>query len=277
MNESAAALIRYMSTKEKAAGEVCRMVSHTMDLSSMNKNKIKWAAELSGVHEVSLLGAANLSYWTKHLAQEGLRPLEKDGRAQVLMIAADARFMGLRFQEMSFCVLASADEFDSSRQEAFLVHAFNSRRFFAFSERAIFSTPYYCGDVRLSAKVPAWIEVADAGMVLFRAEMQRGDARARQREPLRSADDGWEGPVYLPTRQDWSDRRRRMFFARIKGDTKSYAFLQHEDSCLIRPAHKHPVLEALIASQFAPTEWIIRENAMHAKSKTYRTTDLISV
>jgi len=236
----------------------------------MNTNKIKWAPELSGVQEVSLVGAANLSYWTKQLSQEGLRPLEKDGQAQVLIIAAGARFLGLRFQEMSICVLASTDEAASSQQEAFLVHAFNSRRFFAFCERALFSTPYYYGDVRASPEIPASIEVADARAVLFRAEMQRRDAGAPQRKPSRSADDGWEGCVYLPTRQARSDHRRQLFFARLKGYTKSYTFLQHEDSCLIRPARKHPALEALIASQFAPTEWIIRENATHAKSKTYR-------
>jgi hypothetical protein len=236
----------------------------------VNTNKFRWAAELSGVHEVSLLGVADLSYWTKQLAQEGLRPLEKHGHAQVWIIAADARFMGLRFQEMSICVLAATDEFAGSQQEAFLVHAFNSRRFFAFSERTFFSTPYYYGDVRASTDIPASIEVANARAVLFRAEMQRGHASDQPRKPSRSAEDGWEGPVYLPTRQARSDHRRRMFFARIQGDTKSYAFLQHEDSCLICPAHQHPVLEALIASQFAPTEWIIRANATHAKSKTYR-------
>jgi hypothetical protein len=39
----------------------------------------KWVAELSHVHEVSLLGTADLGYWTDYLKGDALVPVEKGG------------------------------------------------------------------------------------------------------------------------------------------------------------------------------------------------------
>src|SRR5262245_27736743 len=111
---------------------------------------IKWVAELAQVREVSLLGTADLAFWKDRLRKESLVPAEKDGKAQLLIVAADSKFMGFRFRELSFSVLVSRPEEGLPRAAAFLVHAFNSSRLFAFSERVFFSTPYRHGDVRVS-------------------------------------------------------------------------------------------------------------------------------
>jgi hypothetical protein len=242
---------------------------------SMNTSTAKWVAELTRVREVSLLGAANLTYWKERLAKEKLTPLECDGRAQILIVAADARFRGISLQELSFSILVSDCESGINRHDAFLVQAFNSRRLFAFCERSFFATPYYYGDVGVSASVPASIQLVNAGKLLFRAEMKSGAATARHRNPSSCGEDGWEGSVFLPANRHRYARQGKMFFARIRGYTKKYPFLDSTDSCSIRPSG-NAILEALIASQFVAAEWIIREDSTHAKSKTYTRTGLFA-
>src|SRR4051812_34281167 len=110
------------------------------------KEEIKWAAELSHVREVSLLGTADGAFWTQRLRDEDLLLAHRDGKAQVMIVAADSKFMGVRFGELSISVLAS----DRANHGAYLVHAWNSCRFFAFCERSFFATPYAHGEVQVS-------------------------------------------------------------------------------------------------------------------------------
>ena len=73
----------------------------------MGDAPIRYVASLRHVREVSLLCTADWAYWQRRLAPEDLVPAERDGRAQILVIAADARFWGVRFQELSFSVVVS--------------------------------------------------------------------------------------------------------------------------------------------------------------------------
>ena len=102
---------------------------------------IKWAARLSHVREISLRGGADLSYWKDRLDRERLVPLERDGRAEILIISADAKFRGVRFREVSFSVAVAPPEPSPGIETVFLLGAFNSNRFFAWCERTFFSTP----------------------------------------------------------------------------------------------------------------------------------------
>lgn len=235
---------------------------------------VKWAAELAHVREVSLLGTADLAFWKQPLLKEQLVPAESDGRAQLLIIAADSKFMGVRFRELSFCVSVLRPD-DGTRQDAaYLVRAFNSCRFFAFCERVFFSTPYYQGDVRVSAALPSSMHLVRKGEVVFAAEMG-ADPSAPGREPLRCGEDGWDGPVFLPEGRRRGGRQGKLFVARLRGYTRRYAFLPGTDLVTIRPWPDSEVLQALRDSHFVAKEWIIREDATHAKSKTYRRADLL--
>src|SRR5262249_38325691 len=117
------------------------------------KPTVRFVAELTNVREVSLHGTADLAFWKGRLAKEDLHPAEHDGRAEVLIVAAEARFRGVRFRELNFSVLVAGHEEGVRSDGAYLVQAFNSCRLFAFCERVFFSTPYYPGDVRVSALV----------------------------------------------------------------------------------------------------------------------------
>src|ERR1700722_18290838 len=99
---------------------------------------VKWAAQIAHVREVSLLGTADLAYWEDRLRRENLLPAERDGQAQLLIIATDSKYMGVRFRELSFSVLVSWSEGGVPQDAAYLVRAFNSFRFFALCERVLF-------------------------------------------------------------------------------------------------------------------------------------------
>jgi hypothetical protein len=235
---------------------------------------VKWAAELAHVREVSLLGTADLAFWKDRLLKEGLLPAESDGRAQLLIIAADSKFVGVRFRELSFCVSVSPPD-DGIRQDAaYLVRAFNSCRFFAFCERVFFSTPYYHGAVRVSASLPPSMHLVKKGEVVFAAAMG-ADPSGLGRGPSRCGEDGWHGPVFLPEGRRRGGRQGKLFVARLHGYTRRYAFLPGTDSVAIGPSTDSEFLQALKDSHFAAREWIIREDATHAKSKTYKRADLL--
>ena len=235
---------------------------------------VKWAAELAHVREVSLLGTADLAFWKDRLLKEELLPAESDGRAQLLIIAADSKFMGVQFRELSFCVSVSRPD-DGTRQDAaYLVRAFNSCRFFAFCERVFFSTPYYHGDVRVSASLPTAMHLVKNGEVVFAAEMGAA-LPGLGREPSRCGEDGWDGPVFLPQGRRRGGRQGKLFVARLRGYTRTYAFLPGTDSVAIKASPDSEVLQALRDSHFVAKEWIIRADATHAKSKTYKRADLL--
>src|SRR5262245_13607096 len=231
---------------------------------------VQYDAELAHVREVSLRGTADPAFWTDRLMKEELVPAEQDGKAQLLIVAADARFLGVRFREVSFSVLVSRPG-----AGAFLVRAFNSCRLFAFCERVLFATPYDPADVRVSASWPAAVRLVRGREEVFRAEMG-GPATGPGREPSRSGEDGWAGPVFLPGSRRGRGSSGHVFFANIHGPTRTYPFLPAEDAMVIRPSPDAEIFQALIDSQFVGQEWAVREDATHAKSKTYKRSDVLA-
>ena len=234
---------------------------------------IKWVAELAHVHEVSLFGTADLAYWRNRLANETLVPAEKEGKAQIIIVAAAMRFMAIPFREVSISVLVSPPKHGTWREASFLVQAFNSCRFFAFWERAFFSTPYDYADARVSASVPCSIQLVVGDEVILRAEMQ-ADARTANRASSRAGDETWEGPIFIPGRGHLKHDQRRAFFGKLQGHTRRCPFQPASDSLTIRPSPDGEILQALIDSHFAAEEWVVRSDARHAKSKTYRRSEV---
>jgi hypothetical protein len=226
--------------------------------------RIHYVARIAHVREVALLGPADLAYWAQRLRDEELVPTDRDGRAQVLVVAARMRFMGMRFTELSVSVLASDS---GGRSGAFLVQAFSSNRFFAFMERSWFRTPYLHATPQVTAESPAGMELLDGQDTAFSARMAV-DA-ATPRTPARTGDDGWEGPVFLPRPAGRPGAFGHIFFGKLRGLTQTYPFVSGQDAVTIRPTPRMPALQALCDSRFAGREWSIRPDASHAKSRTY--------
>jgi hypothetical protein len=241
---------------------------------------VKWVANLSHVREVMLLGTADLAYWKDRLREEKLEPVERDGQARIMVIAADLKYWGVRFREVSFSVLVRPYEDLTRQNAAYLLGAYNSLWMFAFVERVIFSTPYNYGDVRVSASSPALVHVVQNNEVVFRAEMA-ADGGGPGREPSQVGEDGWIGPVFLPEKHRFLPEKHRgqgrsgkLFFSQVRGETRTYPLMPAQDVVAIKRSTGCEVLQALSDSHFAAKRWNIREDAAHAKSKTYKRTDL---
>ena len=235
----------------------------------------RYVAALSNVSEVSLVGTADLAFWKAHLSGGALAPAESEGKARLLISASAAKFMGLPFAEFSVCVLVVPPVDRGWKDAAYLVHAFNSRRFFALCERVLYSTPYYHGRVRVTAAFPPAVEVCAEDGATYHASLRRG-ASERPPGPSRSATECWNGPVFLAGRGGGEGTARRVFFAKLQGLTRAFPYAPARDTVEITSASAGSVFQMLIDSRFEGREWIVREGATHARSKTYLAPEAIA-
>jgi hypothetical protein len=87
------------------------------------------------------------------------------------------------------------------------------------------------------------------------------------RQPLRSGNDGWSGPIFLPRRNRRASAPSKLFRAKLEGHTVAYTF-DATDELAIHPSPTAPAIQCLIDSNFIPREWTLRANATHARSTT---------
>ncbi len=216
------------------------------------------------MRDITLRGTADLSFWQERLQREDLVPAADDGKAQLLLTAVDAKFMGLRFRELSIAVFVCEPDGGGEPVGVYLAHAFNSLRMFAFVERTFYHTPYYHANIRVETRLPAAFEVSLEEGVILRAQMS-ADSTAATRQPSRSQEEGWEGPILLP-RAD-SQKEGKLFFARLSGHTDAYSFAAR-DAITLNGTPRAPIVEWLAESEFSPQEWTIRETGTHARTKS---------
>ena len=74
----------------------------------------KYPVEISPVREVTLVGTADLSFWTDRLRTEKLRPADHDGQAQLYISAVASRFKGIPFREVSISICTYPDSIDTT-------------------------------------------------------------------------------------------------------------------------------------------------------------------
>lgn len=215
---------------------------------------LKYIVNVPHVREVSLYGNADLAFWRERLAPEGLAPLDDHGRAEVLLIAAHMRWMGVWFSELSISIALAPD----APANMFLIHAFNSIPWFAWVERVLFQTPYYPGQTRLETRAPVTMEVAgqvSAGMTQARAAQWSGA-------------EVWEGGILLPRELSRTPKAEKLFYARLGGHTERYPFTA-SDTLQLSASSQTPIIQWLRDSHFTGKEWHVRADATHAKSQTY--------
>lgn len=220
------------------------------------------AAAIEPVREVTLSLLADLDVWKALLAQEGLRPAVTDGKARLIITASDSVFKGVPFRELAISVHVEPPREGLAPEGHFLVHAYNSSRFFAFIERAVFHTPYYHAQVSVNPKLPASIRVSRDGNDCFRATM--GESRS----PRSDAAERMHGPIYLP--RGSAVEGGKLFYATLEGQTQTYDFNPAQDAVVVSPSAPEAVFRALRDSHVQGEEWIIRERGRHAKSRTVR-------
>lgn len=232
---------------------------------------VKWAARLPHVRDVTLLGTADLDYWMRRLHPERLTPVDEAGRARVMIVAADSRFMGIRFREVSVSVAVKPLDVHAKLDAMCLRQAYNSVRFFAFCERKLFQTPYVHAAIRVTLDESgclAQVDVSNNEAVSLRAELA-AVAQGGMRSPSSEGKASWDGAVYLPSPQA-NVAGDRYFIAEIRGETRTFAFSPDHDRFSLTPSVGDHAVRELVESGFVPQTWAIRADAQHAKSKTYR-------
>ena len=230
---------------------------------------IKYVAEIKDAREVTLLGKADLAFWDTWLQADDLRPVNSDGKARVFISAVASKFRGVRFSELSISIGIFMEDNPAQQDAVYLVQAFNSSRLFSFIERTLFHTPYCRQQVQVDSCLPTSFHVIQDQGVSLGAAMAP-ESNGSQREPIRSGQERWEGPIFLPGRKRGKSHQGQLFYARLHGDTQVYAFNPSTDVITLRPTQRFPVLQALVDSHFSGQEWILRRTATHARSKTMR-------
>jgi hypothetical protein len=231
-----------------------------------SNHRIRYAAKIKHVREVALHGTADLLFWSAILQQASLVPYTAHGKAELVLSATALSWKGFRFRELTITVAIGVDGDPAQHGGFYLAHAFNSSPILAYAERVFFKTPYYHGQIRVQAQAPALIELGELASAQFKARM------AQPQAPATIRDETWSGWVFLPRKT--TNKPGHKFFVRLSGEQQIYPF-SPSDQIAIKPDHE--IFQWLIDSNFAATEWRIRSNAEHAKSKTYtRTFDAAS-
>lgn len=219
--------------------------------------KQAYISTITGVREVALTGTADLAYWREQLRSVNLVPYDDGGRAAVLITAIDSKFRGIPFRELSISVVVS-DDGGATAGGAYLAHAFNSSRLLAFAERAFFRTPYHLAELTVDEQIPAQLGVLVGNRALINAQMGPKGAPARREDAV------FDGPIYLPGGKD-------VFFARLSGAADIYLF-DPGDTVTFGPQSDVSIITQLTESGFTGTEWLVRSDAVHARSKTFKRT-----
>ena len=220
-------------------------------------NEFKYAADIDKVKEVTLHGTADLLFWEAVLEREGLFAYREADKAVLLLSAVAAKWKGVRFKECVVAVGVCSEEDGTSLDGYYLPQAFNGCRLLALSERVFFRTPYVFGTIHTENRLPAAMRLQEGREVLLHAEMS-ADERA---SPVRVYQE-WKGPIFLP---DNSGK----FFAVLAGETESYPFLPGADRCELKASSEYKIFQWLLESNFVGKMWSLRDNARHARSKTY--------
>ena len=222
----------------------------------------KYQVVVSPVRELSLVGAADINYWTSSLRPFGMHPTVCNGQAELIISAAQMKFWGVRFTELSISIVVSRQEGGESRDGLFLMQAWNSFGPFAFVERNFLHAPYDRGCVTLTGDPPHEFAVAKTADA---EPWVRGSLASR---PMLNRDEQWwEGPIFLPVPRG---RQRRYFMARVGGRTATIRFDEAVDSLQIDGLSKYGVFGDLAESDFQAGEWFVRPQAIHCKGKTRR-------
>ena len=225
---------------------------------------VPYIATIQHVREVALVGSSDLAYWSKHLQTARLYPWNNAGQAELLVSVPRLRWMGLSFCELSIAVRVSLSSDGASDDGVYLAYAFNTRPMMAWMERAFFSTPYHHAQIDLNEHLPCGFSLHDGEHEVIEARMGPVEREGVTR------DEHWEAALYLPRTGHTGTNGRKQFHAKIAGATKVFAFVAGTDRFVAHPSFRHAGLDCLVDGGFAPRDWHVRPDAVHARSKTFR-------
>lgn len=222
---------------------------------------VKFIAEIRNVKEVSLVADADLAFWQEQLSREGLFPYNCNGKAELIISATDITW-GLRTNELTIGLWICNHQAANSRDGLYLIQAFNSSRLFAWIERTFFHTPYIPGRIQVEDRGLAKLQLSDSQGVILNIHMTENIVSSH------ASDESWQGAIFLPRDRPHISRQSRFFVAKLGGYTQTYPYVPALNSLTIA-SRAQPVFQWLLESNMAGKEWRIRNNAIHARSKTF--------
>ena len=223
---------------------------------------VKFIATVNGAREVTLIGAADYDYWANRLLPDDLEPERRNGRAEVILSAVQLNWMGVSFREFSVSVRVH-DRDEPTITGIYLVSAFSTSRLFAFIEKHHFRTPYCHSNIDVSVQDPWSLQLFDGVHPVIKSERHSAGE-------VESCDETWEVRIFLPNGARGARPSDKLFFAKLSGATQIARFSASSDSLALTPSNQHAVVQSLVDSGFTGSEWRVRSNATHARSKTYR-------
>jgi len=219
---------------------------------------VKYIAEIKNVREICLVGAADLEFWKTHLGQLRLSPTNVAGHARIFISAVKLKWMGIAFEELSIAI--AIDPPDSSTHRIYLVSAFNTSRLLAWCERTFFQTPYEHAQISMQSEQPWAFDLRDNSLSTLAVHCRRA-------APTATVYDDWTVSIFLPFTSKSS--RRKFFHAKLTGLVQLAPFAATAAEFKLQPSSQQPAIQLLVDSHFVPTEWRVRPNATHARSKTF--------
>lgn len=242
-----------------AAGRIPSTALRNPRSSCANRSMpVKYIAEIKNVREICLVGSADLEFWKTHLGSLRLSSTNFAGRARIFISAVKLKWMGIAFQELSIAI--AIDPPDSSSHSIYLESAFNTSRLLAWSERTFFQTPYEHAQISMQTEQPWSFDLRDNALATLAVQCQRV-------APTATIADDWTVSIFLPPASQ--STRRKFFHAKLSGPVQVAPFAATSAELRLQPSMKQPAIGLLVDSHFTPTEWRVRPNATHARSKTF--------
>lgn len=217
-------------------------------------NPVEYVTVVEPVLEVTLICTGDVAPWQQTLSREGLTLPQEQAQIEMVLSAAEMKYMGVKFQEFSISL-----RIDDT--QALLVYAFNSNRLFAFMERAVFRTPYYFAAIGVNAHR---IQVMNGQQRFFDATLPETASLTHSASELN------DFRVWLPSASEQGDKKAHYFNARLEGETKHYA-IPPDGAVLAIGAELPAPLRALRSSNPHIKQWYVRDRARHSKSRTFTT------
>lgn len=216
-----------------------------------------YIATVEAVQEIGIRGKSRWQFWKDYLASSDLILRTDDQHARVSYTVSAIRWKGFSFLESTLVV-----EIENPDREgdvaAYLVAALSTSRLLAFCERTMFRTPYYRGEATFNIESPQRFTVSHRDGSIINASRSSAAESARE-------EDEWEGPVYFS-----GNRGRRSFMnVRLAGDIEVYPFRNDVDCWEVESTSDDQIAGLLSRSGFQPTQWRLRTDGTHSRSKTY--------
>ncbi|MCA9255162.1 MAG: hypothetical protein KDA33_05965 [Phycisphaerales bacterium] len=222
---------------------------------------MKYAAVVKHAREVTLMGTADADHWAAPLERVGLTPCRRDDRVGMLISVAAGKW-GIHFREVAIGVAACRQPGCNAPDGYYAAYAFHSSRLFAWCERTFFKASHRLATIDLTLDPPASIEIRSETDIALRAAM--GTARERSRQETVDI----VFPVFLPNRGDRMASNRNVFHVRIAGETDAYPYESESDFFTVGEDNGALAMPLLAECDFQGTEWLVRRDAIHARTKT---------